>query len=40
MYYDTPVVKNHETAQEYENKTGKPFWGNPATGYVPDRLQK
>jgi hypothetical protein len=34
---DIPTVDNHESAAQYEERTGKPFWGNETTGYVSDK---
>ena len=35
-----PVVKNTESVEEYERRTGHGFWGNSTTGYVKDKHLK
>lgn len=37
---DIPVVNNHESIEEWEEKNGRGFWGNNTTGYIKDYRNK
>ena len=37
---DIPVVKNSESIEDYERRTGHGFWGNSTSGYVEDKYVK